>query len=84
MDLAPIFESNATFARDWNSVVEQCGDTHEVSSDWVDIPVTKRDEMNMNAWDCIVQADVSEQSKILFSSWIVVAKNIDQESTRFR
>jgi hypothetical protein len=84
IDLVPIFETNLTFARDWNSVVEQCGDSYEVSSDWVDIPVTKRDDMYMNAWDCIVQADVSDQSKMLFASWITIAKNIDQESENFR
>ncbi len=84
IDLVPIFEANLTFARDWNSVVEQCGELHEVSSDWVDIPVTKRDDMYMNAWDCIVQADVSDESKRLLASWIIVAKNIEQETEMFR
>jgi peptidoglycan hydrolase-like protein with peptidoglycan-binding domain len=82
VDLAPIFESNVAFAQDWNSVVEQCGDSHEVYSDWVDIPVTKNDDVWMNAWDCIVQTDVSDQSKLLFASWIIIAKNIEQVDMR--
>ena len=84
IDLAPIIAADESFAKDWQSVVAVCGDAHKVSEDWVDIPVTKSDQVFMDGWDCIVQANVSDQTKILFASWVLVASNIDEAAKNFR
>jgi hypothetical protein len=84
IDLEPIIASSEGFAEDWQQVLAACGDSHEVYPDWIDIPVTRNDEIWMDSWDCISQTNVSDQSKILFASWMVVASNIDEEAMKFR